>query len=47
MAATVFLGMVVGGPTRAIISGALPDPTGIEDRLTFSVKLFLNGVRRR
>ncbi len=47
MAATVFLGMVVGGPTRIVAFGALPDPAEVEDRLTFSVSLFLDGVRPR
>ncbi|HEX7852179.1 MAG TPA: TetR/AcrR family transcriptional regulator [Sphingobium sp.] len=47
MAATVFLGMVVGGPTRTIALGARPDPKDVEDRITFSVSLFLDGVRKR
>lgn len=47
MAATVFLGMVVGGPTRTVAFGAHPDPAEVEDRLTFSVALFLKGVRTR
>ncbi|HEX7874214.1 MAG TPA: TetR/AcrR family transcriptional regulator [Sphingobium sp.] len=47
MAATVFLGMVVGGPTRNIAFGARLAPDEIEDRITFSVSLFLDGVRRR
>ncbi|MCE7795826.1 TetR/AcrR family transcriptional regulator [Sphingobium sufflavum] len=47
MAATVFLGMVVGGPTRTIALGAKFDPQDVEDRLTFSVSLFLDGVRSR
>ncbi|MET0241079.1 MAG: TetR/AcrR family transcriptional regulator [Sphingobium sp.] len=47
MAATVFLGMVVGGPTRPVAVGIKPDPAAVEDRLTFSVKLFLEGVKRR
>ncbi len=47
MAATVFLGMVVGGPTRIAAFGATPDPDEVEDRVTFSISLFLNGVRAR
>lgn len=47
MAATVFLGMVVGGPTRTIVLGAQPDPQDIDDRISFSVALFLDGVRKR
>jgi AcrR family transcriptional regulator len=47
MAATVFLGMVVGGPTRTIALGKRPDPEEMEDRITFSLALFLDGVRPR
>lgn len=47
MAATVFLGMVVGGPTRTIVLGRRPDPAEIEDRIRFSLSLFLDGVRKR
>lgn len=47
MAATVFLGMVVGAPTRTLALGARHDPADVEDRLAFSISLFLNGVRPR
>lgn len=47
MAAAAFLSMVVGGPTRIIVSGIRPDPKEIEDRIKFSVELFLDGVRPR
>lgn len=47
MAANVFLSMVVGGPVRIIVSGNTIDPEAIEDRIVFSVRLFLDGVRIR
>jgi AcrR family transcriptional regulator len=47
MAAAVFLSMVVGGPARVIGSGNRLDPKDLEERITFGVKLFLNGVRAR
>lgn len=47
MAAAVFLSMVVGGPTRLIATGNRLDPRDLEDRITFGVRLFLNGVRAR
>lgn len=47
MAAMVFLTMVVGGPARVIASGNRLDPREIEDRIVFSVRLFLNGIRLR
>jgi TetR/AcrR family transcriptional repressor of mexJK operon len=46
-AATAFLSLVVGGPTRIIVSGNVMDDAEIEDRIRFAVSLFLNGVRRR
>lgn len=47
MAAMVFLSMVVGGPARVIASGNRLSPREIEDRIVFSVGLFLNGIRVR
>jgi AcrR family transcriptional regulator len=47
MAASVFLSMVLGGPVRIIVSGNRLDPDELEDRIAFSVALFLNGVRAR
>jgi TetR/AcrR family transcriptional regulator, mexJK operon transcriptional repressor len=47
LAATVFLGMVVGAPTRRIASGLPLTAAEIEDRVTYSVRLFLDGIRRR
>jgi AcrR family transcriptional regulator len=47
MAAYAFLSLVVGGPARAIASGRNYDPEELEERILFSVELFLNGVRAR
>jgi TetR/AcrR family transcriptional regulator, mexJK operon transcriptional repressor len=47
LAANVFMSMVVGGPVRLIVSGNPPSAAEIEDRIEFSVRLFLNGVRPR
>ncbi len=46
-AAAAFLGLVVGGPARLIVSGNMPDEREIETRIRFATGLFLNGVRRR
>ena len=46
-AAAAFLGLVVGGPARLIVSGNMPDESEIEARIRFATGLFLNGVRRR
>ena len=46
-AATAFLSLVVGGPTRVIVSGNVMSEAEIEERIHFAVGLFLNGVRRR
>jgi TetR/AcrR family transcriptional repressor of mexJK operon len=47
MAASAFLSLVVGGPVRVIVSGNRLEPADLEDRIAFSVKLFLDGVRSR
>jgi AcrR family transcriptional regulator len=47
MAASAFLSLVVGGPVRIIASGNRLDSDELEDRIAFSVALFLNGVRAR
>jgi TetR/AcrR family transcriptional regulator, mexJK operon transcriptional repressor len=47
MAASAFLSLVVGGPVRIVVSGNRLDPEDLEDRISFSVALFLNGVRTR
>jgi AcrR family transcriptional regulator len=46
-AATSFMSMVVGGPTRQIVSGNYMSQKEIEEHLRFSVRLFLNGARTR
>jgi AcrR family transcriptional regulator len=47
IAATSFLSMVVGGPTRAIVWGRPVDEPALEERLHFCVRLFLDGALRR
>lgn len=47
MASAVFLSMVVGGPARLLATGNRLDPRGLEERIAFGVRLFLNGVRSR
>jgi TetR/AcrR family transcriptional regulator, mexJK operon transcriptional repressor len=47
MAASAFLSLVVGGPVRIVVSGNRLDPGDLEDRISFSVALFMNGVRTR
>lgn len=47
IAATAFLSMVVGGPLRSIVWGKVIDPSTIEERIRFCVRLFLEGARPR
>jgi TetR/AcrR family transcriptional repressor of mexJK operon len=46
-AATAFLSLVAGGPTRIIVSGNRLDDTEIERHVRFAVGLFLRGAGRR
>jgi len=46
-AATAFLSLAAGGPTRLIVSGNAPDEAEIERHIRFAVDLFLRGVGRR
>jgi TetR/AcrR family transcriptional repressor of mexJK operon len=46
-AAASFLSLVVGGPTRILVSGNVMDDEEIDERIRFAVGLFLNGVRCR
>ncbi|TAL03933.1 MAG: TetR/AcrR family transcriptional regulator [Rhodospirillaceae bacterium] len=46
-AAVIFLTMVVGGPSRAIMWGQPADKATIEERTSLCVQLFLNGIRPR
>jgi AcrR family transcriptional regulator len=45
MAALTFMSMVVSGPVRMIVSGNALRQSEIEDRIAFSVDLFLNGAK--
>jgi AcrR family transcriptional regulator len=47
MAATAFMSMVVSAPVRVVVSGNRIDPAEIEQRIVFSVALFLDGLRPR
>jgi TetR/AcrR family transcriptional regulator, mexJK operon transcriptional repressor len=46
LAATAFMSQVLGGPVRMFVAGHPLDQTAIDDRVAFSVRLFLEGVRR-
>lgn len=46
-AATAFLSLVVGGPTRVIVSGNRLKEKEIDEHIRFAVGLFLRGVGRR
>ena len=46
-AATSFLSLVVGGPTRVIVSGNKLEAQEIERHIRFAVDLFLRGVSRK
>lgn len=46
-AAVAFLSLVVGGPTRILVSGNVLDDEELEARIRFAVRLFLDGVRCR
>jgi TetR/AcrR family transcriptional regulator, mexJK operon transcriptional repressor len=47
MAANLFIGMVVGGPARLIVSGNPLSSEEVDRRLRYGVRLFLDGARRR
>jgi len=46
-AATTFMSMVVSGPVRIIVSGNYLSETEIDERVSFAVRLFLDGARPR
>ncbi|GAA2410420.1 TetR/AcrR family transcriptional regulator [Actinomadura vinacea] len=46
-AARAFMSMVVGGQVRAIVAGRPPTPEQIEERVAFTVRLLLDGLRPR
>ncbi len=45
-AAAAFLSLAVSGSARIMVSGNVLDQAGAEERISFAVDLFLNGVRR-
>jgi AcrR family transcriptional regulator len=47
VAAAAFLSMMVGGPARLIWYGGGIDEVTLEQRMHITVRMFLNGVRRR
>lgn len=47
MAAAALMNMVVGVPVRMVLMGIALGPEQIEERIRFSVRLFLKGVERR
>lgn len=46
-AALAFMSMVIGAPARMIVAGSTIAPAELRERIRFSVRLFLNGVRPR
>ncbi len=46
-AAVAFMSMVVGAPARSLVAGGHIAPAELDERIRFSVRLFLNGVRPR
>jgi AcrR family transcriptional regulator len=46
-AANLFLSTVVGGPARILWSGNVLEPEELEERVRFSVRLFLRGALKR
>jgi TetR/AcrR family transcriptional regulator, mexJK operon transcriptional repressor len=46
-AASAFMSMVVGGQVRAIVSGRAPTRAELDRKVTFTVRLLLDGLRPR
>ena len=46
-AASAFMSMVVGGQVRAIVSGRVPTRAELDRKVTFTVRLLLDGLRLR
>jgi AcrR family transcriptional regulator len=46
-AASAFMSMVVGGQVRAIVSGRAPTRAELDRKVTFAVRLLLDGLRPR
>jgi TetR/AcrR family transcriptional regulator, mexJK operon transcriptional repressor len=47
LAASAFMSMVVGGQVRAIVSGLTPTPADLDEKVRFTVRLLLDGLRSR
>ncbi|WP_018505477.1 TetR/AcrR family transcriptional regulator [Parafrankia discariae] len=47
LAASVFMSMLVSGPVRTIVSGHMPTRAELDERIEFSVRLLLDGLRPR
>lgn len=47
LAASAFMSMVVGGQVRSIVSGLVPAPAELDERVRFTVGLLLDGLRPR
>jgi AcrR family transcriptional regulator len=47
LAASAFMSMVVGGQVRAIVSGQTPTRTETDEKVRFTVRLILDGLRPR
>ncbi len=45
LAAASFMSMVIGGPVRMIVSGRTMTNDEIEERIAFTVRLFVEGIR--
>ncbi|MEB8341447.1 TetR/AcrR family transcriptional regulator [Streptomyces endophyticus] len=46
-AASAFMSMVVGGPVRAIVGGLAPTRQELDEKVGFTVRLLLDGLRPR
>ena len=46
-AASAFMSMVVGGQVRAIVNGRVPTRAELDKKVTFTVRLLLDGLRPR
>jgi AcrR family transcriptional regulator len=47
LAASAFMSMVVGGQVRLIVSGQSPTRTEVDEKVRFTVRLILDGLRPR
>ena len=44
LAASAFMSMVIGGPVRMLVTGMPLSASEIDDRIAFSVRLFVEGA---